>query len=171
MPASFFYQNELTIARMHQEYFLPMADSENEMVSPNKVKDLDRKSDQYLNHNYWPYKIFAKMLMPAFVSSLKKFTHGQSEADLARVAIALERYRLAHGNFPDALAPQFIGKIPHDVIDGQPLHYRLEANGNFILYSVGWNETDDGGVIVFKKGSTPEVDINQGDWIWRYPQK
>ncbi len=46
---------------------------------------------------------------------------------MARMAIALERYRLAHGEFPeslDALAPQFMEKIPHDIINGQPLHYR-----------------------------------------------
>ena len=94
--------------------------------------------------------------------------------DLARTAIALERYRLAHAEYPeslDALAPQFIAHLPHDVIGGQPLKYRHEANGQFVLYSVGWNETDDGGTMAFKKGSTSEVDINQGDWVWRYPAK
>ena len=74
--------------------------------------------------------------------------------DLARTAIALERYRLAHGEFPeslDALAPQFIAKVPHDVIGGQPLKYRRTADGQFVLYSVGWNETDDGGVVGFSQ--------------------
>ena len=42
---------------------------------------------------------------------------------------------------------------------------------NFILYSVGWNETDDGGVVVFKQRSSSDVDISQGDWVWQYPQK
>ena len=81
--------------------------------------------------------------------------------DLARVAIALERYRLAHGEYPeslDALAPQFIAKLPHDIINGQPLHYRRTADGQFVLYSVGWNETDDGGEVGFKKDGS--VDIN-----------
>jgi hypothetical protein len=93
---------------------------------------------------------------------------------LARTAIALERYRLAHGEYPgslDALAPQFMEKVPHDIIGGQPLHYRRTNDGQFVLYSVGWNETDDGGVVVFAKGSTPSVDINQGDWVWRYPTR
>jgi len=101
---------------------------------------------------------------------------------LARVACALERYRLAHGEYPEslnALAPQFMGKIPHDIINGQPLKYRRDppsqsssaAGGQFVLYSVGWNETDDGGVAVFRKGSTRIVDTDQGDWVWQYPQK
>jgi hypothetical protein len=99
---------------------------------------------------------------------------------LARAAIALERYRLAHGEYPDALdtlVPQFIAKLPHDVINGQPLHYRHDppspgsgaASGQFVLYSVGWNETDDGGEVGLTKNGN--VDINPGDWVWRYPSK
>ncbi len=88
------------------------------------------------------------------------------------MACALERYRLAHGNYPetlDALAPQFIAAVPHDIINGQPLHYRRTEDGNFVLYSVGWNEIDDGGKIVFSKGG--RVDTEKGDWVWRqYPQ-
>jgi hypothetical protein len=40
-----------------------------------------------------------------------------------------------------------------------------------VLYSVGWNETDDGGVVALTKGKPPAPDISQGDWVWRYPQK
>jgi hypothetical protein len=94
----------------------------------------------------------------------------QTQANEAQIACALERYRLAYGEYPemlDALAPQFNEVIPHDIIGGQPLHYRREANGQFILYSVGWNETDDGGKVALKKDGS--VDREQGDW--QYPQK
>jgi hypothetical protein len=122
------------------------------------------------------------MLLPALGNAVKKFARAQSSVDLARVAIALERYRLAHGEYPeslDALAPQFVAKVPHDVIGGQssqgsgsagrPLHYRRTSDGQFVLYSVGWNETDDGGVVGLTKGGA--ADISKGDWVWRYPQK
>ena len=92
---------------------------------------------------------------------------------MARVACALERYRLAHGEYPetlDALAPQFIEKLPHDIINGQPLHYRRTDDGKFVLYSVGWNEKDDGGTVVFTKGGSA-VDREKGDWVWQYPAK
>ena len=42
-------------------------------------------------------------------------------ANEAQIVCALERYRLAHGEYPgtlDALSPQFIEKIPHDIIGG-----------------------------------------------------
>ena len=71
----------------------------------------------------------------------------------------------------EPLAPQFIAQVPHDVIGGQPLNYRRTKDGQFVLYSVGWNERDDGGVVVLKKGETPLLDISQGDWVWRYPAK
>jgi hypothetical protein len=174
IPSAFFYQNELTIARMHQQYTLPMADPEHQLVSPAQVHNLAIKQQRELEHHVWPYKIFARMLLPVFDKVVEKFACAQSSVYLARTASALERYRLAHGEYPeslDALAPQFIAQVPHDVIDGGPLHYRRDppsqssgaASGQFVLYSVGWNETDDGGVVVFKKGETSDVDLSQGD--------
>ena len=90
------------------------------------------------------------------------------------MACALERYRLAKGEFPEtlaALSPQFIQTMPHDVITGQPLIYHHQENGQFLLYSVGWNESDDGGkIVVDNKGKA--IDITQGDWVWpEYPGK
>ena len=108
------------------------------------------------------------MMLPALTNTVKKYTYAQSSVDLARVACALERYRLAHGEFPeslDALSPLFLEKVPHDIISGQPLHYRRTSEGKFLLYSVGWNETDDGGTVVLNKTGRL-VDTAQGDWVW-----
>jgi hypothetical protein len=81
----------------------------------------------------------------------------------AQIACALERYHLANGEYPatlDALTPQFIENIPHDIIGGDPLNYRATFDGKFLLYSVGWNEKDDGG----KDGGT---DFTKADWVWK----
>jgi hypothetical protein len=94
--------------------------------------------------------------------------------DEATMACALERYRLAHGEFPerlDALAPQFLGKLPHDVINGAPYHYRRTADGRFVLYSVGWNETDDGGQVALAQSKPARQDLERGDWVWQYPPR
>jgi hypothetical protein len=120
-----------------------------------------------------PYSFYAQMFFPEVVGTAQKIAVAQTSVDMARTACALERYHLAHSEYPemlDALAPQFTEKIPHDVINGQPLHYRRTDDGNFLLYSVGWNETDDGGVVVL--GTTGRlVDLKKGDWVWRYPSK
>jgi hypothetical protein len=91
----------------------------------------------------------------------------QTAANQAAIACALERYRLANGHFPEtleSLTPQFMSHLPKDVITGQPYKYRHTEDGQYILYSVGWNEKDDGGV----PGKTL-FDQAQGDWVWAYP--
>ena len=98
----------------------------------------------------------------------------QTFVDAARVACALERYRLANGRLPeklDALAPQFIDRIPNDVIDGQPLRYQQTGEGGYRLYSIGWNQQDDGGEIAWRSENQNEVEITEGDWVWVMPGK
>jgi len=98
------------------------------------------------------------------------FHHG---VDATRVACALERNRLANGKFPetlDALSPQFIGKIPHDIIDGKPLRYK-PTEGGYVLYSVGWNQTDDGGEPAWKTDKERSLDLTRGDWVWQIPAR
>ena len=116
-----------------------------------------------------PYNWFGALLMPALNKAAERCARAQTSVDLARIACALERHRLAKGSFPetlDALAPQFIDRLPHDVINGQSLRYRRTDEGQFVLYSVGWNEKDDGGKLAFKKEGAQ--DWEKGDWVWQY---
>ena len=92
---------------------------------------------------------------------------GATAANEAALACALERYRLANGQFPDtlaALAPKFMEQIPNDVTTGQPYKYRRTPDGQFVLYSLGWAGKDDGGT----PGDTL-FDSEKGDWVWSYP--
>jgi hypothetical protein len=174
IPAGWFYQNQFRCARMMMEYYIQLADVSQCTFSP----DLLRRGDAALTaeiKSTSPFNMLEKLMLPALGNAAKKFAHAQESVDLARTAIALERYRLAHGEFPkslDVLAPQFIAKLPHDIINGQPLHYRRTSDGQFVLYSVGWNETDDGGVVGLDKFRPQDPpNINKGDWVWRYPSK
>ena len=169
MPSAFFYQNKLAFARMHDQWTLPLVDTNARTVSLEAMRRADSAVQAEMKH-YSLYKVQALMVFPAIGKAVKKFAAIQSSIDLARVACALERYRLAHGEYPetlDALAPQCIAQLPHDIINGQPLHYRRKTDGQFVLYSVGWNETDDGGQVVLKKSGS--IDQEQGDWVWQYP--
>jgi hypothetical protein len=166
MPAAYFYQNELNFARVSQQWILPLVDTNARIASPAKWEQADDAVKKQLGH-FSPYKMQARMTFPVVGASFTRFAFSQAGVDLARTACALERYHLAHGEYPqtlDALTPQFIEAIPHDVINGQPLHYRRTDDGKFLLYSVGWNEKDDGGQIVFN--SKGNVDRNNGDWVW-----
>ncbi|HTV42564.1 MAG TPA: hypothetical protein VMF08_18510 [Candidatus Sulfotelmatobacter sp.] len=60
----------------------------------------------------------------------------------------------------------FIESNPQDIIDSQPLHYRRTEDGKFLLYSVGWNEIDDGGQEVPSNQDGWVTDFSKGDWVW-----
>jgi hypothetical protein len=165
-----------------QMQYMSAVNQDTKTISPALIRRADTAANNAVSF-FDPLDSLRKMFNADFLfigNFLKKIAAGQSSVDLARTAIALERYRLAHGGYPeslDALAPQFIEKVPHDVIGGQPLKYQRTSDGQFVLYSVGWNERDDGGVVVsqnsrnFRDESGNTLDISQGDWVWRYPQK
>ena len=121
------------------------------------------------------HRVFAGLLLPALSGTIPKIALAQNAVQEAIVACALERFRLSKGQYPeslDELAPQFITKLPPDVMNGEPLRYRRTEDGKFVLYSVGWNEVDDGGVIARTEGSPNKVqDITQGDWVWPFPAR
>jgi hypothetical protein len=69
---------------------------------------------------------------------------------LVVAAIALERYRRLHGSFPQtpgALVPALLKSEPLDFADGQPIRYHLGQDGRFLLYSVGLDLVDNGGIV------------------------
>ncbi len=170
-PGGWFYQNMLTISRMHQDYTLAAVDEKAHRVFPDVSDKLD-KTIAAMRAS--PYVIFAKLLMPALSNAVRRSARAQNAVDAAGVACALERYRLASGTLPGSLGelvPRFLDKIPNDIIDGQPLRYRRDADGSYVLYSIGWNQKDDGGVIGWTKGKTPKPELRNGDWVWQMPAK
>jgi hypothetical protein len=91
-------------------------------------------------------------------------------------AIALKRYQLKHGNYPqnlDSLVPEFVPTIPLDPVDGKPLRYQPKAGGTFLLYSVGENGVDDGGDPSLEKGANSSsfnwLNPQALDWVWPQP--
>jgi hypothetical protein len=76
-----------------------------------------------------------------------KDAHITARIRAAQVAIAIERFRLAHDQLPQDLAelgPCGAGVVPADPFDGQPLRYQRLPSG-YAVYSVGDDPTDDGG--------------------------
>jgi len=112
------------------------------------------------------FHLLADIAIPNYSKAFQTVAYNQTRVNQAQIACALERYYLANKSYPkalDALVPQFIEKIPYDIIGGEPLHYRRTNDGKFLLYSIGWNETDDDGL----PGTL--ADVKRGDWVWQYP--
>lgn len=170
VPTGWFDQNKLSLGRMHIEIIRPMVDVQKRLVRP---ADSGRTRDIISNWHPTPYNLFTGMLLPALDRTAQKSASAQTYLNLARLAIALERHRLAHDQFPETLeqlTPKFLSQIPHDVINGQPLKYHRTEKGAFILYSVGWNESDDNGTVALSKDGR-SMNRDKGDWVWRYPSE
>ncbi|RKY10197.1 MAG: hypothetical protein DRP66_00320 [Planctomycetota bacterium] len=89
-----------------------------------------------------------KIMMPAFEGVIQIDMRVAAEVDCTRVALGIERYRLAKGSLPKELtdlAPQYIDKAPIDPFDGKPLRYKLTEPG-YIVYSIGEDGADEGGL-------------------------
>jgi hypothetical protein len=66
-----------------------------------------------------------------------------------RTGLAAERYRIAHGNWPEQLeqlVPKYLEAVPEDPFDNKPLKYS-RINQGIVVYSVSENGVDDGGMI------------------------
>jgi len=159
--------------RAFEELLLPSFDLSAGRVNPEAVRKATTRFEQFMSHRgpgvILQHRFFVGFLLPAVTKAVLRGAYGQTAINEAAVACALERYRLAHGAHPDsldALAPRFIAKVPPDLITGQSLKYRRTDDGAYLLYSVGWNEKDDGGVVAINK-SGHSVSPEEGDWVWR----
>ena len=104
-------------------------------------------------------KYLAAIVVPNYLHLIKLVARNQTYVSEALIVCARERYRRANGEYPATvarLAPGFLENLPQDVITGETLKYRLTANGQFLLYSVGWNQRDDNG----------NAEKDKGDWVW-----
>ncbi|HTY88460.1 MAG TPA: hypothetical protein VMB80_13410 [Candidatus Acidoferrum sp.] len=172
LPNGWFYLNARVVARAFEAALPTGAELEQRILSPQISKRFGQVQAQAYRRQYLPDYFLLCTGIPPLDREAINCACMQAAVDMARIACALERYRHARGSYPeqlDALVPQFIEKLPHDIINGQPLHYRRTENGRFLLYSVGWNGKDDGGVVdtrIQLLFSKPE-----GDWVWQYPAK
>ena len=178
VPRGWYSQEELNYCRGFHTELGTGLDTTNNRVSPSQVKANALAFERTMAVTGFAatgvgvvlrHQVMARMLLPALSRLVVKSAAAQTVVNQAAIACALERYRLANGQFPeklDALAPQFISPLPNDVLTGEPYKYRRTDDGQLVLYSVGWDEKDDGGV----PGKTL-FDEKQGDWVWEYPAK
>ena len=176
LPRGWYYQNELSAARFFQENTLPDVLPETQRAFPGRTLTNSTLFDRLPNTQFT--FVFRQI---GLVSSPQDLIEAQNGVNMARIACGLERWWMAHGHFPEtlqALVPEYLDTLPHDIINGEPLKYHLKSDGQFILYSVGWNETDDGGIYP-KKGVFPTNGMGDsfkiyrpetGDWVWQYPE-
>jgi len=127
-----------------------------------------------------PKEMDMHLMLSASLRGLSAVFNKVMRVEVARqavvTAIALKRYQLKHGDYPpnlNSLVPEFLTSVSLDPVDGKPLRYRPNADGTFVLYSIGENGKDDGGNPSLEKG-VESSNLNWQnphalDWVWPQP--
>jgi len=99
--------------------------------------------------------LLVKILQPSLERSLRSSDQVEIDRTAMPLLFALERHRLEKGVYPATLAelvPKWLPQVPLDPWSGKPFGYRLldaskdEQKRGFMLYSVGFDGVDNGGV-------------------------
>jgi len=105
--------------------------------------------------------VMIKLLAPAMGRVAELDLRARAHLDLARTALAIERYRLVTGKVPERLeelVPQYLKEAPTDPFDGQPIRY-MRTDPGYRLYSILEDGQDNGG--------KEKAEVNRGepyDW-------
>jgi hypothetical protein len=133
----------------------------NDSSAPFMNREIETLSKDPLKKTIYLLNLLAT---PALSGTTRKAAAAQTQVDQTLIACALERCRLAHGSYPaslDVLAPQYLTKLPNSPITGKPMNYSLKPDGNFLLWSPGWNLKSLGG--------KPGEYSGEGDIVWGKP--
>lgn len=116
-------------------------------INPKLTAEMERLDDALSDIDKSRY-LLTSLLVPNISRAAERFYIVMTERALAITAIALHRYRLAEGHWPEKLeelVPRYLSAIPMDEMIGEPLRYQRGTNDTFTLYSVGKDGRDDGG--------------------------
>ncbi len=152
-PTWLFRRDQLRGAEIFTQ-FLEMGDDIPRML--NVAQQADRKANPSLAD--WPLLVIGSMGMSDAVTF-----HAWNVAQLrsTHAGLAVERFRMATGRFPDsldALVPEYLDAVPVDPFDGKPLRLATTEKG-IVIYSVFDNLIDDGGDVAQteKRARTPDI--------------
>ena len=168
LPDCLVYQNQFHINRIITENVLMGIDLENRRLVAQQFKTLEEEV-RILKEGFTPYHFIAGILLPAYDRMGIKVSANQAAIDQALIVTALESHRLAKDSYPvslDALSPEWLTAVPGDWFSDNGLVYRLNVDGTFTLYSIGYNETNDGGGYLFGEGKRKPIQFEEGDWPW-----
>jgi len=81
-------------------------------------------------------------------NTTRKSMQIETQRRMLVTAIAIERWKLRRGRYPgslDELVPELLSTMPVDLMNNQPLSYKLTKDGVGLVYSVGDDARNDGG--------------------------
>ncbi len=163
MPKGWIYRNLVSYCGFMQRHLLAPRGELTDRIDYAGLRDAERElAGRRLIGGVLPnpHHLFVVMSMPSLEGSAGVILRGQAQIDLARLAVANERYRLRTGSHAENLSDLALDPLPLDPVTGGPYIYRFKDDGSPLIYSMGANREGDG-------GETAE-DWRHGDWVWKY---
>jgi hypothetical protein len=147
------------------DYFLDIS-SEHLRISrepfPQRLDSSDALAKRFQATGLRHLHLMSGMLLGSLSSVDAKECDVIARMNIIQAVIAIERYRLANEDrLPEALAdliPGFLPSVPTDPFDGHPLRFKKLSRG-YMVYSIGRDRRDDGGVERTSKSPTAPEDI------------
>lgn len=132
-----------------------------------RFEQLDRKV-KATRASEWPPGRYALgcLSAPGISRLADAFFRTQAELRCAIVALAVERYRLANGHWPESLdrvTPALLARVPADPYDQERLRFRRVGDA-LVIYSVGPDRTDNGGALERKSSDLKDKDLGFRLW-------
>lgn len=130
------------------------------------ISKLSNSFDSFLTGKTDFHNMFSESIV-TLAGLPRKVLRAETDRQTVIAAIALKRFQLKHGSYPPSLTtlvPEFVSTVPLDPVDSQPLRYRQQSGGTFLLYSIGENGKDDGG------NPSPENEAEHANFNWLNPR-
>jgi hypothetical protein len=141
---------------------------QNRFVEVAKLPEQERPTAVYAWQNDLPQeKNLASLLLRWLPRVPFACQRAQARLRTTIAALAVERYRLDRGRWPDSLdvlCPCYLSSVPVDPFDFEPLRYRRLRDG-VVIYSCGRDGADNGGVIP-RQGLADDTGYDLGFQLW-----
>ena len=161
-------RRDATVAKANEIYYLQ---SKLAIMTPYQRHTSNLKTADEIMYASWPnYRFFLiSVFMPATarVSDIAYRAKVSHEATVAILAVL--RWRLEKDQYPASLgelvSAGFLNELPMDPWSDKPLVYK-KTDDDFILYSVGYNLTDDGGEYTKDRSGNIRTWGDDGDTVF-----
>jgi hypothetical protein len=168
-PEAWEKENAIRYARFCQDTLKPLCDDLSKAAGQRRFKTV-------FDSNIWELPSDVASSVLNYVESVHKRELSrrclfQATYQQARLACALERFRLRQQRYPavlEELTPQYIGQLPLDPVDGKPMRYRQTTDGRYALYSIGYDGQDDSGLTRLEMDAKTGRGGGNYDWVWKY---
>jgi len=148
IPNGWFDENLATSVDWTFAYMIRPLESGGFAAARTGRPKFDREVEE-VKRKRWLQSYLARQIYPVFASMIDREAYLQDVIDRAEVAVALERFFLKKGFYPEAieeLIPEYLASAQRSPVDGSSIQYRRDpVNDRYLVYSFGWDGVDDAG--------------------------